>query len=522
MSFMKKKSNDRKNTRKKLFSQTALVLFLLGIFLLHIPSGYAQDAGNTVKGVVTDENGETMPGVSVVVKGTTLGAVTGSDGSFSIAVKPEDVLKITFLGYQDYEEKVGAQKSIKVQLTPKQNELDEVTIVAFGKQKKESVIASVTTVKPSELRVPSSNLTTALAGRISGIISYQRSGEPGQDNADFFVRGITTFGNGKANPLILIDGVELSADDLSRLNTDDIASFSVMKDANATALYGARGANGVILINTKEGAEGKAKFSVRFENSFSAPTQQIELADPVTYMRLGNEAVLTRDPLGIRPYSPEKIANTGTGNPYVYPATDWKKMMLKDVTQNQRLNMNISGGGPVARYYVAASYTKDNGMLKNDPMNKFDNNIDLRKLLLRSNVNINVTKSTELIVRLHGTFDDYTGPLEGGTGVYNSIMRANPVLFPAYYAPNADHIGGGHILFGNHAQGVNSNTFYNNPYADMVKGYKDYSKTLMLAQLELKIYSERLVGKGFVQHHAVFLFRCIPLLRPILLYDRFV
>ena len=342
------------------------------------------------------------------------------------------------------------------------------------------MVASVTTIKPAELKVPSSNLTSALAGRISGVISYQRSGEPGRDNADFFIRGVTTFGTGKSNPLVLIDGVELSTDDLAKLNTDDIASFSVMKDANATALYGARGANGVILVTTKEGEEGQVKLSVRFENSFSSPVRKLELADPITYMLMGNEAVRTRNPLGIILYSNEKIANTGKGNPYVYPATDWSEMLFKDFTSNQRVNVNASGGGRSARYYIAASYNQDNGILKVDKRNNFNSNIDLKQFLLRSNININMTKSTEMIVRLHGTFDDYTGPLEGGADIYKKVMRTNPVLFPAYFPPDEKNKHLQHILFGN------TDGFYLNPYADMVKGYKNYSKTLVLAQLELK------------------------------------
>ena len=371
-----------------------------------------------ITGKVVDDLGEPLPGVAIQVKGTPRGVTTDIDGSFSIDVKETDILVFSYLGMQGQELGVANKKQLFVTLKEKTDELEEVTIVAFAKQKKESVLASVTTVKPSELKVPSSNLTTALAGRMSGIISYQRSGEPGQDNADFFVRGVTTFGTGKANPLILIDGVELSSEDLARLNTDDIASFSIMKDANATALYGARGANGVILVTTKEGVEGKAKFSVRFENSFSSPASEVELADPITYMQLHNEAIRTRNPLGILPYSNEKIANTGKGlNPYVYPATDWKKTMFKNFTTNQRLNLNISGGGKVARYYVAASYNQDNGILRVDKRNNFNSNIDLKKYLLRSNVNINVTPTTELIVRLHGTFDDYTGPIDGGSGL---------------------------------------------------------------------------------------------------------
>ena len=212
---------------------------------------------------------------------------------------------------------MGNQTTINVTLTEKVDELEEVTIVAFGRQKKESVISSITTVNAKELKVPSSNLTTAFAGRVAGLISYQTSGEPGSDNAQFFIRGITTFGaDAKKDPLILIDGVELTSEDLARLNTDDIASFSIMKDATATALYGARGANGVILVTTKEGREGKVQVSARIENSISSPTQMVKLADPITYMKMHNEAVLTRNPNGVREYSAEKIEMTERG---LYP-----------------------------------------------------------------------------------------------------------------------------------------------------------------------------------------------------------
>jgi TonB-linked SusC/RagA family outer membrane protein len=430
-----------------------------------------------VVGKVTDEEGRPLPGVTITVLGTTRGVITDTDGTYSIEVEPGDKLTFTFIGLESQVVDVGDRKVIDVEMKEKVEELEEVSIVAFGKQKKESVIGSISTVRPTELRVPSSNLTTALAGKVAGLISYQRSGEPGQDNADFFVRGVTTFGY-KKDPLILIDGIELSSTDLARLQPDDIASFSIMKDATATALYGARGANGVILVTTKQGTEGKAKLSIRLENSFSMPTQNIKLADPVTYMRLANEAILTRDPLGVTLYSEEKIANTEAGlNPLVYPANDWRKLLFKDYTMNQRVNLNLSGGGQVARYYVAGSYSRDNGILKVDKRNNFNNNIDLRRYTLRSNVNINVTKSTELIVRLNGNFDDYKGPIDGGEGMYNKVMHSNPVLFPPYY-PAKEKTS--HIMFGNYNEGE-----YLNPYADMVKGYKDYSRSQMIAQFEI-------------------------------------
>lgn len=375
----------------------------------------------------------------------------------------------------------NGQTDIKVKLKDKSQEIDDVTVVAFAKQKKESVISSISTMETKDLKVPSSNLTTALAGRISGLISYQRSGEPGQDDASFFVRGVTSFSYARG-PLILIDGVEMASSDLARLQPDDIATFSIMKDAAATALYGARGANGVILVTTKEGKEGKAQISFRYETSFSMPTKDIDLADPITYMKMNNEAVLTRNPLTAVPYSYEKIDNTISGkNPYVYPANDWYSMLFKNYTINNRANFNVSGGGKIARYYIAGTFNQDNGILNVDGNNNFNNNINLKRYLLRSNVNINITPKTEAIVRLHGTFDDYTGPIDGGSDLYNKVMRSDPVLFPAVFAPDAKYAHVTHPLFGNADQGQ-----YINPYADMVKGYKDYAKSLMLAQFEIK------------------------------------
>src|SRR5690606_25329677 len=236
------------------------------------------------------------------------------------------------------------------------------------------------------------------------------SGEPGADNADFFIRGVTTFGY-KVDPLILIDNVEISTTDLARLQVDDIASFSILKDATATAIYGARGANGVILITTKQGVEGRTKLNFRVENSFSTPVQNVELADPVTYMRLANEAVLTRDSRGAILYPIGQIEKTMAGaDPLLYPAVDWRKEVMKDVAVNQRVNLNITGGGKVARFFVSGAFNQDNGVLKVPKVSNFNNNINLKHYSLRSNVDMNLTKTTELTVRLNGSFDDYTGP----------------------------------------------------------------------------------------------------------------
>lgn len=438
---------------------------------------------NRITGKVTDSSGDPLPGVTITIVGTTRGVITDIDGSYSITANFSDKLVFSFIGMESQILECGNQTVINVVMKEKSQELDEVTIVAFGKQKKESVISSISTVSTKDLKAPSSNLTTAFAGRVAGLISYQTSGEPGMDNAQFFIRGITTFGaDAKKDPLILIDGVELTTDDLARMNTDDIASFSIMKDATATALYGARGANGVILVTTKEGREGKVQVNARIENSFSSPTQMVKLADPVTYMKMHNEAVLTRDPNGVREYSAEKIEMTERGlYPDIFPATDWYEAMFKSYTMNQRANVSVSGGGTIARYYVAASVTKDNGNLKVDKRNNFNSNIDLTKYAVRSNVNVNLTKTTELIMRLSSTFDEYRGPIDGGSTMYRKVMQANPVYFKPTYEPDEQFDYVDHVLFGNYATAD-----YINPYAQAQRGYRDYSKNMTMTQFELK------------------------------------
>ena len=443
---------------------------------------FEQQQGNIiVRGIVADEQGQPLPGVTITIYGSTRGVITDIDGNYSIEAKPVDQLVYSFVGLERQVIKIDNRRVINVELKEKVDELDEVTVVAFAKQKKESVISSISTVNPSALKIPSSNLTTALAGRISGIIAYQRSGEPGLDNSEFFVRGITTFGSGKKDPLILIDNVELSANDLARLNTDDIQSFSILKDAAATALYGARGANGVIMVTTKEGKEGKLNVSFRLENSMSSPVKDVKMSDPLTFMKLHNEAVRTRDPLAILPYMDSEIAAREQGlNPYVYPMVNWKEMLFKDNTMNQRGNLSLSGGGTISRYYVALSYARDNGILKVDPVNNFNNNINLNKYTIRSNVNVKLTKNTDLVTRINGTFDDYQGPISGGADMYNKAIKANPVLFPATYLPDKANEYANHILFGNYGTGD-----YMNPYAEMLKGYKELEATVVIAQLEL-------------------------------------
>ncbi|AWW33312.1 SusC/RagA family TonB-linked outer membrane protein [Echinicola strongylocentroti] len=435
-----------------------------------------------------------LPGVTVRLKGTDVVTVTNIDGEFSISVPDNNaVLIFSFVGYQTTEVPVGTQTDITVKLEENLEGLEEVVVVGFGTQKKESVVGAMSTINPSELKIPSSNLTTALAGRVSGMVSYQTSGEPGADNAQFFVRGVASFNN-QNGPLILIDGVELTADDLARLQPDDIESFSVLKDPTTTAIYGARGANGIILVTTKTGVEGPAVVNLRVENSFSSPTQLVELADPVTHMRLQNEANRTRGDFST--FTEEQIAGTERGgNHNIYPATDWYETLFKDYASTTRVNLNVRGGGPKVRYYVAGSFNKDNGLIKSDQANNFTNGIDLKRYLLRSNVNIDLHKNTEMIVRLHSTIDDYRGPLQGGNDIYNAAVRTSPTRFPAVYDPDPSLEGVPHILFGNGlpprgqvAAGGDESAVpvWFNPYAELQRGYRDTRRQLSLVQLEFK------------------------------------
>ena len=452
------------------------------IFFGFSNSSFSQN--EIITGTIIDKNGTPIPGVNIVEDTDSYnGAVTDFDGNFIIKAKPNSTLIITYVGFITQEIKLNGNTNLNITLEEDLFGLEEVTVVAYGEQKKESVIAAVTSVDPTELRIPSSNLTTSLAGRVAGLISYQRSGEPGRDNAEFFIRGVSTFGYARS-PLILIDGIETTSTDLARLQPDDIASFSIMKDATATALYGARGANGVIMVTTKEGKQGKVKLNVRYEKAYSTATKKVSIADPVTYMMLHNEALATRDPLGGRIYSLEKIliSQDPNRNEMAYPTINWFDELLEDYTLNSRFNFNVSGGGKVARYYLAATVNTDNGNLKIEPQNNFNNNINFNRISLRSNVNINLTPTTEVAVRFNGNFDDYNGPLNGGEEIYRQAMQTNPVLYPKYYQPDANFLNSTHILFGNYGQFGD----YLNPYANMVRGYKDESYNNVLATVEIK------------------------------------
>ena len=321
-----------------------LYLAILVLFLTNYNSIFAQ--GHLISGTIVDESGTSLPGVTVVEENTTNGVVSDLDGNYVLTTSSsESSLVFSYLGFDTQTIAVNGRRYLDIILSENVESLEEVQVVAFQKQKKNSVIGSINTIKPAELKQPSSNLTASFAGRLAGVISYQRSGEPGADNAEFFIRGITSFGTSN-NPLILIDGLEVSSYDLARIEPDNIASFSIMKDATATSLYGARGANGVILVTTKEGVKGKAKVSFRYEVAQSSPSQTPAFLNGVEYMELYNRALRLRDPSAPLAFSKNKIESTRNGlDSEIYPNINWYDELFKDYTLNRKLNLNVNGGG---------------------------------------------------------------------------------------------------------------------------------------------------------------------------------
>lgn len=454
------------------------ILFLIAsLFITY--SNYSQEI--LVKGNVIDNTGLPLVGASVLEEGTTNAINTDLDGNYTLKVKsPKATLNFAYIGFTTERKIVGSQKIINVIMNEDQKILDEVVVVAFQKQKKNSVIGSISTIKTSELKIPSSNLTTAFAGRIAGLISYQRSGEPGADNAEFFVRGVTTFGY-KNNPLILLDGLEITTSDLARIEPDNIATFSIMKDATATSLYGARGANGVILVTTKEGKIGKAKVSMRYENSFSAPSQINKFLGAVDYMELYNRAQRSRDESATLLYSKQKIEGTRSGlDPNIYPDVDWYHALFKNYTLNKKFNIDVNGGGDVAQYYLSVANTNETGLLKVEPLNNFNNNIDIQRSNLRANININLTKTTKIAVKFYSLFERYNGPVVGASDIFGMVAQANPANFSKVFARDEITKNYNHTLFGNKGNGG-----YPNPYAESVKGYKDRFSNTTLAQFQI-------------------------------------
>ncbi len=393
------------------------------------PTPAPQGGGRfALTGKVLDETGAGIPGASIVVKGSTRGVTTDVDGSFEFEVAAADVLQISYLGYETQEITVGAQTNITVQLKPQVSELETVTVVAYGKQRKESIIGAINTIDTDELRVQSGQLSSNLAGKLAGVVVMQRSGEPGK-SADFWIRGVNTFGENN-KPLILVDGIEREMD---LVDVDDIASLSILKDATATALYGVRGANGIVLITTKRGSEGAAKVSVKAEFGLTQPVKVPEMANAEQWIDYYNE-ISTYEEGSIKPIDDyQKQMYLSGADPDLYPNVDWMDTIYKNLAMTGRVNVSASGGNKNVRYYVGGSYYTEGGMFNMADNNNYDAQMNFNRFSFRSNIDINITKSTELGLSLSTQYTNKNQP-GGMTDFYAYAMRTTPISNPTIYS----------------------------------------------------------------------------------------
>ena len=453
-----------------------------------------------LQGLVKDEQGNPIIGASIQLKNTGTGVITDLDGLFQIQVTDKNsVIVISYIGYVTQEISVGDRSSITVQLKEDTKSLEEVVVTAFGAtQKKETMVGSIQQVRPAELKVPSSSLSTSFAGRMAGGIAIQRSGQPGADGADFWIRGKSTFGDA-TGVLIVLDGVEISSSDLNALDPEVIESFSILKDATATAMYGTRGANGVMIVTTKSGQDLlKPIINFRLETSMSQLTSVPEMVGGVDYMKLYNEALTTR---GITTglYDDTKIRATEQGlNPLVYPNVDWYNEMFNKNAFAQRFNFNIRGGKKAVTYFMSASVKHDAGNLKSLSKDYFsyNNNINVMRYDFVNNLSIKATNTTKISLGLNVSLRDWKGPSAGVDGIFSMSREASPVDFPIVYpARNDKEI---YTLWGGMSGGIYNNG-YRNPVAEYVVGYKKQFASTVNANIRLD-QDLKMVTKGLKLH----------------------
>ena len=424
------------------------LLIVISLLFSCISMSWGQN-GFMVAGTVMDENGEPLIGVSVVNQAnTSQGTVTDLDGKFRLPnLLNKTTLLFTYVGFKNEKYVVtGNKEQIKIVMKADVSDLDEVVVVGQANQRKVSVTGAITVVKPEILDQPGTSISNMLGGNVPGIIAVTRSGEPGDDFSEFWIRGISTFG-ANASALVLVDGVEGNINDL---DPSDIESFSVLKDASATAVYGVRGANGVVVITTKSGKAGKLRINFKTNLIMSESARMPEYADAYSYTQLANEARLSRgkDPI----YSDVAMELIRTGmDQDLYPNVNWRDVILKDhVWQNQHF-LSVAGGGTAARYYMSLSIQNKDAVFKQDKSaNKYDTNVSYHKYSFLANMDVNLTKTTNLGLKLNQVIVNQNAPGFGDNNdaLWQAQANLTPLTTPvkysdgslATYGANADEL----------------------------------------------------------------------------------
>lgn len=431
-----------------------------------------------VTGIVKDEAGIALPGVNVVVKGTIIGTTTDVDGVFSLEAPDDGVLSFTYVGFGTVEQPVNGKSNFVIVMKEGDTKLDEVVVVGYGTQKKVSVVGSISNIAPKVIKqTATTSLPNALSGRLPGIITRQTSGEPGFDAASIYIRGIATWGQ-KA-PLVLVDGIERS---ISSVNPDEVESLSVLKDASATAVYGVKGANGVILINTKRGKQGKPQISFRTESAVLTSLAERNYINGYEYASLMNEGLanVNKAPR----WSDEELEKFRTGSdPYLYPNVDWIDEVLKKNSFQTINNLSVTGGNEIVRYYVNLGYSMQSGIYKTDKNNPHNTNAKVARYNYRSNVDINLTRDLIVELGVGGIIDDRNYPGAGAAGIFNGLRDTGPIAFPV---TNPDgSISGLPTYIGSNPWGQSTQT-----------GYSDEHLTTIQSTAGLTWDLSRLVTKG--------------------------
>lgn len=378
-----------------------MLLFLSSILVASGSNTFAQTVH--VTGVVVDQDGQSLPGATVLVKGSTTGVITDLNGHYTISAKSGDVLTFSFVGCKTKEIAVGNQTVINVELEATAESLDEVVIIGYGEQKKVTVTGAVSSVRSDELlSSPSASIANSLAGKITGLASIQYSGQPGEDDPVLYVRGIASLYEERSEPLMIVDGVERS---FMQLDPNEIESISVLKDASATAVYGVKGANGVIIVTTRRGKEGPAKISVNVSSGVQIPLALMEFTDSYTYATMYNLAQMNDNPdidPALLKFSPEAIEAFRTGsNPLLYSDTDWVDYIMKKSARQTKGNINITGGTSKVKYFVSMAYLNQDGLF-NTFDSQYDYNFSYNRYNYRSNLDIDLTKTTKVGITVGG------------------------------------------------------------------------------------------------------------------------
>lgn len=416
---------------KRLF----LILISINLFTLAFGQSF------TVKGKVSSTDGELLPGVNVKVKNATIGTITDFDGNYQLKVSKGNILEFTYIGFKKHEVKIGDQHELNVELMPDQTNLDEVVVVAYGKAKRLTLTGAVSGIQAREIRnVPTSSLQNALTGKLPGFFSQQQSGQPGKDASDFFIRGVSSLNNDGNKPLIIVDDVQYTYEQLSQINVNEIESISILKDASTTAIYGIKGANGVLVVKTRRGQEGKPKINVRLEGGIQTPVRTPKFLNSYETAQLVNEAYQND---GMQPLFNEDdlVAFRDHTDPYGHPDVNWYEEIFKKRAFQENVNVDISGGSKKLRYFVSAGYFTQDGMVKDfgNEDSGVNSNYFYRRFNYRTNIDFDVTDNLNMRLDVSSRFMNINEPCNmNATGEIYDFSKMHPYSAP-FKNPNGSY-----------------------------------------------------------------------------------